>query len=171
MCLSFPHPSFTDYGNRFINFFLTAHLQCVPQRNLKLWPKLKIAETTYLPVRSYGLEEFLHEPRFVFDRQTSLLMFLSFSEPRRKSLMNYTRTIGSEVIDIHDNLFRVPDEFKWLCQLVWGQFFALEMSKKLGINPDTVRIKQHPYQKAEDFLPGSLKKSHTDLKILLPDFY
>lgn len=73
---------------------------------------LKIAETIYLPVRSYGLEEFLHGPRFVLDRQTSLLMFSSFSELRRKSLMNYARTIGSEVIDVHDNLFRVPDEFK-----------------------------------------------------------
>ena len=72
---------------------------------------LKIAETTYLPVRSYGLEVFLHGPRFVLDRQTSLLMFSSFSEPRRKSLMNYARTIGSEVIDVHNNLFRVPDEF------------------------------------------------------------
>ena len=125
---------------------------CITKEDLKLWPKLKIAETTYLPVRSYGLEEFLHGPRFVLDRQTDLLMFLSFSEPRRKSLMNYVRTIGSEVIDVHDNLFRVPDEFKWLCQLVWGQFFALELSKKLGINPDTVRINQYPYQKAEENL-------------------
>ena len=113
---------------------------------------LKIAETTYLPVRSYGLEEFLHGPRFVLDRQTSLLIFSSFSEPRRESLMNYARTIGSEVIDVHDNLFRVPDEFKWLCQLVWGQSFALELSKKLGINPDTVRINQYPYEKAEENL-------------------
>jgi len=113
---------------------------------------LKIAETTYLPVRSYGLEEFLHGPRFILDRQTSLLIFSSFSEPRRKSLMNYARTIGSEVIDVHDNLFRVPDKFNWLCQLVWGQFFALELSRKLGINPDTVRINQYPYQKAEENL-------------------
>jgi fructoselysine-6-P-deglycase FrlB-like protein len=113
---------------------------------------LKIAETTYLPVRTYGLEEFLHGPRFVLDRQTSLLIFSSFSEPRRKSLMNYATTIGSEVIDVHDNLFRVPDEFKWLCQLVWGQIFALELSKKLGINPDTVRINQYPYQKAGENL-------------------
>jgi len=113
---------------------------------------LKIAETTYLPVRSYGLEEFLHGPRFVLDRQTSLLMFSTFSEPRRKSLMNYATTIGSEVIDVHNNLFQVPDEFKWLCQLVWGQIFALELSKELAINPDTVRINQYPYQKAGENL-------------------
>jgi len=110
---------------------------CITKEDLKLWPKLMIAETTYLPVRSYGLEEYLHGPRFVLDRQTSLLMFLSFSEPRRKSLTNYARTIGSEVI-------RVPDEFTWFCPLVCGQFFALELSKKLGINPDTVRINQYP---------------------------
>jgi fructoselysine-6-P-deglycase FrlB-like protein len=113
---------------------------------------LKIAETTYLPVRSYGLEEFIHGPRFILDRQTSLLIFSSIHEPRRKSLMNYARTIGSDVIDVHDNLFKVPDEFKWLYQLVWGQFFALELSKKLEINPDTVRINQYPYKKAEENL-------------------
>jgi hypothetical protein len=66
--------------------------------------------------------------------------------------MNYARTIGSDVIDVHDNLFKVPDEFKWLYQLVWGQFFALELSKKLEINPDTVRINQYPYKKAEENL-------------------
>jgi fructoselysine-6-P-deglycase FrlB-like protein len=113
---------------------------------------LKIAETTYLPVRSYGLEEFLHGPRFILDKQTSLLIFSSTSEPRRKSLMNYATTIGSDVIDVNNNLFRVPDEFKWLCQLVWGQIFALELSKKLGTNPDTVRKNQYPYQKAEENL-------------------
>ncbi len=30
---------------------------------------LKIAETTYLPVRNYGLEEFLHGPRVTLDRR------------------------------------------------------------------------------------------------------
>jgi glucosamine 6-phosphate synthetase-like amidotransferase/phosphosugar isomerase protein len=80
---------------------------------------LKIAKATYLPVRSYGLEEFIHGPRFILDSQTSLIIFSSFPEPRRKSLMNYAKTIGSEVIDVHQ-------------PLVWGQFFALELLKKLG---------------------------------------
>jgi glucosamine 6-phosphate synthetase-like amidotransferase/phosphosugar isomerase protein len=63
---------------------------------------LKIAEATYLPVRNYGLEEFIHGPRFILDSQTSLIIFSSFPEPRRKSLMNYAKTIGSEVIDVHE---------------------------------------------------------------------
>jgi fructoselysine-6-P-deglycase FrlB-like protein len=111
---------------------------------------LKIAETTYLPVRSYGLEEFLHGPRVTLDRQTSLLLFSTISEPRRESLLKYARTIGSQVIDIYDDLFRVPEEFRWLCQLVLGQTLALELSKKLGTNPDTVRADQYPYDKAKE---------------------
>jgi glucosamine--fructose-6-phosphate aminotransferase (isomerizing) len=113
---------------------------------------LKIAETTYLPVRSYGLEEFLHGPRVTLDRQTSLLLFSTISEPRRESLIKYARTIGSEVIDIYGDLFRVPEEFRWLCQLVLGQTLALELSKKLGTNPDTVRADHYPYDKAKENL-------------------
>jgi fructoselysine-6-P-deglycase FrlB-like protein len=113
---------------------------------------LKIAETTYLPVRSYGLEEFLHGPRVTLDRRTTLLIFSNISESRRKSLMKYARTVGSEVIDVHENLFQVPKEYRWLCQLVWGQLFALELSKKLGTNPDSVRADQYPYDKARETL-------------------
>lgn len=113
---------------------------------------LKIVETTYLPVRTCGLEEFLHGPRVTLDRKTSLVIFSTILELRRESLMKYARTIGSEVIDIHDDLFRVPHEFRWLCQLVWGQIFALELSKKLGTNPDIVRADQYPYNRARENL-------------------
>lgn len=53
-------------------------------------------------------------------------------------MIKYAKTVGSEVIDIHDGLSPVPTEFAWLCQLVWGQTLALELSKKLKINPDSV---------------------------------
>lgn len=109
---------------------------------------LKIAETTYLPVRSFGLEEFLHGPRITLNKQASLLIFSSVSEPRRESLIKYANTIGSEVIDIYDRLFEVPEEFTWLCQLVWGQLLALELAKRLGTNPDTVRKDQSVYAEA-----------------------
>jgi glucosamine 6-phosphate synthetase-like amidotransferase/phosphosugar isomerase protein len=33
---------------------------------------LKISETSYLPVRSFGLEEFLHGPRVTLDDTVSL---------------------------------------------------------------------------------------------------
>ena len=92
---------------------------------------LKIAETTYLPVRSFGLEEFLHGPRVTFGKQTFLLVVSSVSEPRRETLTKYAKTVGSEIIDIHDGLFRVPTEFTWLCQLVWGQLFALGLVRLL----------------------------------------
>ena len=59
--------------------------------------------------------------------------------------MKYARIIGSEVIDVHEDLFQVPEEFSWLCQLIWGQTLALELSKKLGTNPDSVRTDQYPY--------------------------
>jgi hypothetical protein len=59
--------------------------------------------------------------------------------------MKYARIIGSEVIDLHEDLFQVPEEFRWLCQLIWGQTLALELSKKLGTNPDSVRTDQYPY--------------------------
>ena len=113
---------------------------------------LKIAETTYLPVRSFGLEEFLHGPRVTLDKQTCLLVFSSVSEPRRESLIKYAKTVGSEIIDIHDGLFRVPTEFTWLCQLVWGQLFALELSKELKINPDSIRRDEFPYDKGRENL-------------------
>ena len=108
---------------------------------------LKIAETTYLPVRSFGLEEFLHGPRVTLDKQTCLLVFSSVSEPRRESLIKY-----AEVNDIRDGLFRVPTEFTWLRQLLWGQLFALELSKKLKINPDIIRGDEFPYDKARENL-------------------
>ena len=67
-------------------------------------------------------------------------------------MIKYAKTVGSEVIDIHDGLFRVPTEFTWLCQLVWGQLFALELSKELKINPDSIRRDEFPYDKARENL-------------------
>ena len=49
---------------------------------------LKISETTYLPVRSFGLEQFLHEPRVTLDRLSNLIIFSSLSESRIDTLIN-----------------------------------------------------------------------------------
>ena len=100
---------------------------------------LKVSETSYLPVRSFGLEEFLHGPRVTLDNKTSLIIFSSVQEPRREALINYAQTIGSEVLDIHDNLFDLQKEFGWLAQLLWGQQLAFELSRVLKTNPDTTR--------------------------------
>jgi len=117
---------------------------------------LKISEISYLPVRSFGLEEFLHGPRVTLDTQSSLLIFSSLSEPRKQILTNYANAVGSEVISIDEEEYQpfvgIPQEFCWLAQLLWGQQLALELSKELNTNPDTVRGDQHIYKEARNLL-------------------
>src|ERR687887_2182774 len=114
---------------------------------------LKISETCYIPVRSFGLEEFLHGPRITLDKLSSLLIFSSMSKPRRDTLITYAKIVGSEVISIDEEKFEsVPQEFRWLAQLLWGQQLALELSKELGTNPDAVRADQHVYKEAKNQL-------------------
>ena len=113
---------------------------------------LKISETSYLPVRSFGLEEFLHGPRVTLNNKTSLIIFSSVQEPRREALINYAKTIGCEILDIHDNLFALQSEFRWLAQLLWGHQLALELSRILRTNPDTTRTDQHLYNEAKKAL-------------------
>lgn len=50
---------------------------------------LKISETSYLPVRSYGTEQFLHSPRVTLDKESSLIAFTSTSQDRQDSLIKY----------------------------------------------------------------------------------
>jgi fructoselysine-6-P-deglycase FrlB-like protein len=112
---------------------------------------LKICETSYLPVRSYGTEQFLHGPRVTLDKESSLTAFTPTSQDRQDSLIKYANAIGAELFEINDNkqsLVSLPNEFNWLAQLVWGQQLALELAKKLGTNPDTVRKDQSIYAKA-----------------------
>jgi fructoselysine-6-P-deglycase FrlB-like protein len=112
---------------------------------------LKIYETCYLPVRSFGLEHFLHGPKVTIDKQTSILAFTSVMKSRKESLINYAEAIGSEVIEINENtpgLNDIPYEFAWLTQLLYGQYLALELSRKLGTDPDSVRTDQSPYKEA-----------------------
>lgn len=109
---------------------------------------LKICETSYLPVRSFGLEEFFHGPRVTLDNKTSLIIFSSMQEPRREALINYAQAIGCELLDVHQDQFGLPKEFGWLAQLLWGQQLALELSKALKTNPDTVRADQPLYNEA-----------------------
>ena len=114
---------------------------------------LKISETCYIPVRSFGLEQFLHGPRVTLDKQSSLVTFTSLTELRKDGLIKYADTIGTEVIEINENRFDgVSKEFTWLAQLFYGQQLALELSKRLGTNPDTVRADQSPYKQARNLL-------------------
>ncbi|PWU82596.1 MAG: hypothetical protein DLM72_00970 [Candidatus Nitrosopolaris wilkensis] len=114
---------------------------------------LKISETCYIPVRSFGLEQFLHGPRVTLDKQSSMVAFTSIMEPRKDGLIKYAETVGAEVIEINENTFNgVSKEFTWLAQLLYGQQLALELSKSLGTNPDTVRADQSPYKEARNLL-------------------
>jgi glucosamine--fructose-6-phosphate aminotransferase (isomerizing) len=113
---------------------------------------LKISETSYLPVRSYGIEQFLHGPRVTLDKESSVVAFTSKSQNRQDMLIRYANAVGAELIEINDknqqSFASLPHEFNWFAQLVWGQQLALELAKKLGTNPDTVRKDQSIYAEA-----------------------
>ena len=113
---------------------------------------LKISETSYLPVRSYGIEQFLHGPRVTLDKESSVVAFTSKSQNRQDTLIKYANAVGAELIEINDDkqqsFASLPHEFNWFAQLVWGQQLALELAKKLGTNPDTVRKDQSIYAEA-----------------------
>src|SRR5215211_827283 len=112
----------------------------------------KLAETTYLPVRSFGLEEFLHGHHLTLDRLSSLVIFSSLLESRRHTLITYAKAVGSEVISIDEEKFNIPKEFRWLAQLVWGQQLASVLSKQMNTNPDTAREDQRTYREAKNLL-------------------
>ena len=113
---------------------------------------LKISETSYLPVRSYGIEQFLHGPRVTLDKESSVVAFTSKSQNRQDMLIKYANAVGAELIEINDDkqqsFASLPHEFNWFAQLVWGQQLALELAKTLGTNPDTVRKDQSIYAEA-----------------------
>ncbi|MFZ0326992.1 MAG: hypothetical protein WBP64_04655 [Nitrososphaeraceae archaeon] len=116
---------------------------------------LKISETCYLPVRSCGLEEFLHGPKVTIDKQTSILAFTSVMQPRKESLLNYAKVIGRGVIEINEDtsgFTGIPKDFTWSAHLLYGQHLALELSGQLGTNPDTVRTDQSPYKEARSIV-------------------
>jgi fructoselysine-6-P-deglycase FrlB-like protein len=112
----------------------------------------KLAETTYLPVRSFGLEEFLHGHHLTLDKLSSIVIFSSLSESRRHMLIDYAKAVGCEVISVDEEKFNTPKEFRWLAQLVWGQQLASALSKHINTNPDTAREDQYTYREAKNLL-------------------
>ena len=112
----------------------------------------KLAETAYLPVRSFGLEEFLHGHHLTLDGLSSLVIFSSLLESRRQMLINYAKAVGCEVMSVDEEKFSTPKEFRWLAQLVWGQQLASVLSKQINTNPDTAREDQETYRDAKKLL-------------------
>ncbi|MGI0044996.1 MAG: SIS domain-containing protein, partial [Nitrososphaeraceae archaeon] len=82
---------------------------------------LKISETSYLPVRSYGIEQFLHGPRVTLDKESSVVAFTSKSQNRQDMLIKYVNAVGAELIEINDDkqhsFASLPHEFNWFAQL------------------------------------------------------
>jgi len=110
---------------------------------------LKIAEMAYLPVRSLGIEEFLHGPRISSDKESSIVLFTSKEEKRRMAVIKFLEVIGSDLIVIeHEQLTNVK-EFGWLALLLWGQGLSLKICVQLHIDPDTCRNDDPVYFKAK----------------------
>ena len=87
------------------------------------------------------------------DKKSSLVAFTSITEPREDSLIKYAGSIGTDVIEINEIMFNgVSQEFTWLAQLLYSQQLALELSKRLWTNPDTVRSDQSTYMEARKLL-------------------
>jgi hypothetical protein len=67
-------------------------------------------------------------------------------------LIKYAKAVGCQVINIDEERFSTPKEFRWLGQLVWGQQLALALSKQLNTNPDTAREDEYTYREAKNLL-------------------
>ena len=101
---------------------------------------LKLLETSYLRVRTFGLEEFLHGPNVSVGHGSVVVGFSSARQVRWKALRNYLRTIETPFVDVSSE--------DWLAQLLWGQRLALETCRRLNIDPDLLRTDDPRYRRA-----------------------
>lgn len=111
---------------------------------------LKIQETAYLPARAFGLEEFLHGPRVSIGPRSMVIAFAKNDEPRWQSALNYLQAIDARVVKVEPKM--PVREANWLWQLFWGQRFALDICRQLGIDPDALRTHDEKYKKARETL-------------------
>ncbi len=101
---------------------------------------LKLLETAYLSVRSYGLEEFLHGPHISVGARSLVVGFSTVKERRWDAAHRYLSAIEVPFLD-------VPNE-DWLAQTFWGQRFAVDACRALGIDPDSIRGDDPRYARA-----------------------
>lgn len=97
---------------------------------------LKLQEAARLPARAYGLEEFLHGPRFSVGPKTLVVAFADRPEKR----WGAARTLlGRARIPFIEVLAQGPTSSAWLGQLFWGQRFTAHACRQLGADPDLPR--------------------------------
>ena len=101
---------------------------------------LKLQEAAYVRARSFGLEEFLHGPRVSVGQGSIVVGFSSRKEKRWSAVRRYLKTIEVPFVEAASE--------DWLAQILWGQRFALECCRSLGIDPDLLRADDPRYRRA-----------------------
>lgn len=111
---------------------------------------LKVQESSYVPARAFGLEEFLHGPRISVGRRSRVVGFSDRREPRWEAARDYLKKVGVPFTEV-DQGGLIP-EAAWLFQLFWGQSLALSVCRGLGIDPDAMRRQDPRYRRARESL-------------------
>jgi glucosamine--fructose-6-phosphate aminotransferase (isomerizing) len=101
---------------------------------------LKLQEAAYVRARSFGLEEFLHGPRLSVGEGSVVVGFSSRKEKRWNAVRRYLKTIEVPFVEAASE--------DWLAQILWGQRFALDCCRRLGIDPDLLRADDPRYRRA-----------------------
>lgn len=92
---------------------------------------LKVLETSYLRVRAYGLEEFLHGPHVSVGRGSVVVGYSAPGTRRWEGARRWLSAVGVPLVEV-----RTDD---WLAQVLWSQRLALACCKRLGQDPDALR--------------------------------
>lgn len=92
---------------------------------------LKIQETSALRARAFGLEEFLHGPHVSVGRGSVAIGLSVHRQPRWRAARRCLKSSGAVFVEARSE--------NWLAQTLWGQRFALEICRRLGIDPDRSR--------------------------------
>lgn len=124
---------------------------------------LKLLETTFLPARSFQLEETLHGPLASMTSETLLILLIPGSEPveRAMELMRAVGQIGIEpvILVTDETAERFPDDHRLLLPdvpealspitaVIPLQLFSYFLAVGLGHNPDVIRRDDERYRQA-----------------------
>jgi fructoselysine-6-P-deglycase FrlB-like protein len=92
---------------------------------------LKVLETSYLRVRAYGLEEFLHGPNVSVGPGSLVVGYSAPGVRRWAAARAWLSGVGARFTEVAGS--------DWLAQVLWSQRFALACCKRLGQDPDALR--------------------------------
>jgi fructoselysine-6-P-deglycase FrlB-like protein len=97
---------------------------------------LKLQEAARLKARPFGLEEFLHGPKFSAGPGTLAVCFSDKSERRWEALRSLLRSKRVPLVEVRGGPGKSSG---WLTQLFWGQRFTADACRQLGADPDIPR--------------------------------